>query len=110
MIQYTTPTVTMRIRNVALDPSDDVWLTMQPYDRSTKGAKGDPMTIENPTVEVDGDDTVVTVRLTQEQSAALPAGGVQVQVNWLTGSGERGATTRANITVAENLLPEVKTR
>lgn len=110
MIQYTTPTVTLRVKNVVLTSGDKVWLTLQPYDRSTKSLRGEPTTIEDPATEADGDDTVVSVTLTQEQTAALPVGSIQAQVNWLTSAGVRGATTRATITVVGNLLDEVKTR
>lgn len=104
MIQYTTPTLTLRIKNVALANSDAVRLTLQPHDRQT--LRGTATTITNPTVTVDGDDTLVTVKLTQQQSAALPVGSVWAQVNWLSTDGTRGATKKANFSVEANLLAE----
>ena len=108
MIQYTTPTLTLRIKNVALAGSDDVWLTLQPHDKQQ--LKGNPLTIDDPTVEVVGDDTLVSKKLTQAQTAALPVGTVWAQVNWLSTDGTRGATKRANFGVEANLLSESKSR
>lgn len=108
MIQYTTPTITVTITGVALDASDDVWLTLQP--QSKGNLTGEALTVESPTVRVEGTDTIVSAKLTQEQTAALPKGSCYVQVNWLSSDGTRCATTRGNVMVQENLLPEVKAR
>ena len=108
MIQYTTPTLTLRIRDVRLSDSDDVWLTLQPHDRQT--LKGAPLTISAPDVAVEGGDTLVSAKLTQAQSASLPVGAVWAQVNWLSADGTRGATKRANFAVEANLLGEERTR
>lgn len=108
MIQYTTPTITVTIAGVALADTDEVWLTLQP--QSKGNLTGEALTVEDPTVRVEGTDTIVSVTLTQEQSAMLPKGSCYVQVNWLSSDGTRCATTRGNVMVQENLLPEVKTR
>ena len=105
MIQYTTPTLTVRVKNVALTNTDEVWLTLQPHD--TQVLKGEPLTIEDPSFETDGDDTLVSVKLTQAQSASLATGSVWAQVNWLSTDGTRGATKRTNFSVELNLLDEV---
>ena len=107
MIQYTTPTITMRIKNVALSQTDVVRLTLQPWSKDAKAPRGEATTIASPSVEVDGDDSLVSVKLTQEQSAALPVGQVMMQTNWKSTDGTRGATKRVPFSVESNLLSEV---
>ena len=106
MIQYTTPTITLRLKNVELDPTDVVKLTLQPVNKSSKNPVGDPLVFVNPTTTVADGHTRITVRLTQVQSASLPKGLVAVQANWKTTGGIRGASKRVYITVDENLLAE----
>ena len=73
MIQYTTPTITVTITGVALDASDDVWLTLQP--QSKGNLTGEALTVESPAIRVEGTDTIVSAKLTQEQTAALSVPG-----------------------------------
>ena len=106
MIQYTTPRVTLRIKNVELDQTDAVKLALRPYDKTAKKLFGTPLIFVNPTVTVADGNTRVSVRLTQAQSGSLPVGLVAAQANWKHVDGLRGATKRAYLTVEENLIDE----
>lgn len=108
MYQYTTPSITFELRDLALADGDNVWVSIE----SQVKVKGDPdvgkITIEDPDVTVEGSNTVVSCRLTQEQSASLPEGRALVQVNYLTADGIRDASPKVAVKVERNLLGEVK--
>lgn len=94
MIRFTTPTHTHRIKNVDLSGCD-VWVTYQQcsYQLDLKG-----------TVETDGNDTLVTVNFTQEQTASFCEGRVTVQINWVYPDGARDATRQKQMAVGSNLM------
>jgi hypothetical protein len=49
----------------------------------------------------------VDVYLTQEDTLQFSAGTVEIQVNWVYSSGQRGATKPVNLSVSSNHLLEV---
>lgn len=58
-------------------------------------------------VTYDGNDTTITVTLTQRQSGSLRQGKCEVQVNWYDQTARRGATEVVTIDVGDNLIPRV---
>ena len=65
------------------------------------------LTIEDADVALDGEDTVITFSLTQEQSATFREGRARVEVNWVDADGFRNATTIEELAVTPNLLNRV---
>lgn len=101
MRQYTTPTISLLVKGVDLTAADDVYVTFSDRTRAIS------LTIDTPTVAASGDDTQVTVTLTQEQTAQFVANTLSdVQVNWMVSSA-RYATEIVSINVYENLLKEI---
>lgn len=98
MRRYTTPTVTVEVEGVDLTAST-VLVTFQ--QRSNR------LTVEGPTMTLQGEDTIISVPLSQLQTGGFAEGSVEVQVNWLDGYGHRDATTVGAIQVERNLLAEV---
>ena len=94
MIQYTTPTHTHRVKGIDLTGCD-VWVS---YEQGTvqvdlKGA-----------VEIDGEDSLVTVSLTQKQTARFREGTLLAQINWVYPNGNRDATDKKEMPVRGNLM------
>ena len=98
MIRYTTPTITLTVEGVDLTTST-VLVTFQ--QRSNR------LTVEGPSMALQGEDTVISIPLSQLQTGGFSEGSVEVQVNWLDGYGHRDATTVAAIQGECNLLAEV---
>lgn len=105
MINYTTPTITLIVEGVDLT-GKDIYATFEQGCRQlTK--KGTDMTITTEVVQ-DRTDTVLTMTLTQEESASFDFNrNASVQVNWISAGGVRGATEIKGIGVMRNLLDEV---
>ena len=101
MRQYTTPTIQLLVKGVDLTAADDVWVTFADRTRAII------LTLDSPTVAASGDDTQVSVTLTQAQTAQFIANTLSdVQVNWMDDSA-RYATDIASVNVYENLLKEI---
>jgi len=107
MIQYTTPSVGVRLTGVTVAPSqvDVAKLTLQPVtkDRRPIGESIDVV----PQVTIDGSDTVVAATLTQQQSAAMPLGYYQAMVNLKLKDGRRIANLPTYGQVLRNLHEQV---
>lgn len=98
MIRYTTPTITLIVETVI--PASDIYVTFK------QGKK--KLTKDNPSVTVGDTTTTLLVPMTQEETAEFDSKDhVQVQVNWITPSGERYATRMSTVAAFENLLDEV---
>lgn len=96
MRRWTTPTHTIRVKAADLTGSD-VYVTY------TQGKN--TLEVFDPPAELDGEDTVLTVELSQEQTASFNASiPVEVQVNWVTRDGKRDATVIKAIDVGRNNL------
>jgi hypothetical protein len=109
MIQYTTPTFSFRFKDVQLAPGTQVWMTFQPWNKKNKVPTGEESTtFDDCTFVVEGNDTIVSLKLTQEQSAAFPLGCVRVMANYMTPDADRDASNKIFVDIVENLLPEVK--
>ena len=98
MRRYTTPTVTVEVEGVDLTTST-VLVTFQ--------QRNNRLTVEGPSMTLQGEDTIISVPLSQLQTGGFAEGSVEVQVNWLDGYGHRDATTVGAIQVERNLLAEV---
>lgn len=100
MIQGTTPTLDLILE----DESIDLGLAAHVYVSLTQGAKKLRKTGDD--VQVDGH--IVRIRLTQEESLAFdPVRGVEAQLNWTYANGNRGASYKGRIPVADNAEKEV---
>lgn len=95
MRRYTTPTHTLTVEGVDLTNAS-IWVTYE-------GADGNTFTVTDMDVTLEGDNTVLEVTLTEEQTASLATGNARVQVNWTNG-GRRAATVIRTVKVTENLL------
>lgn len=96
MRQFTTPTHTIRLKGVDLT-GDNVYVTY------TQGRT--ELEVTEVGVALDGEDTVLTVELTQEQTGGFAyQRTVEVQVNWVTPDGKRDATRIKTIPVDRNNL------
>ena len=101
MRQYTTPTLSIKVKGVDLTDADSVWVTLANSTRTVV------ITKDEPTLAVSGSDTTCTITLTQEETRRFaPKAKVDVQVNWMTGD-VRCATDIASVTAFENLLKEI---
>ena len=98
MRRYTTPTIELTVEGHDLTASD-VYVTMR--------QQGRELTIEDADVALDGEDTVITFALTQEQSATFREGRAKVEVNWVDADGFRNATAIEEMSVTPNLLNQV---
>jgi len=102
MYRGTTPTIPIRIKGIDLTGAK-LFLTFQ-------NALGKKLTLECPgdfSVEMDGNDTVGQVTLTQEQTLQLSAKKHSVQVRWVDAHGTAGATKIQEICVKDILLDGV---
>lgn len=97
MRRYTTPTVELAVRGADLTGCE-CWVSI------TQGASRIETQAEP---ELDGEDTTLTVQLTQEQTGMLRQGSARVQVNWIDEGGHRNATTIREVEVDGNLLDRV---
>ena len=100
MNQYTTPTRTVRVEGIDLTPYDVIVSLRQ---RIGQSANAHEVDIEDPTVTLDGTDTLVTFSLTQAQTGGFAPGAVDVQVNYGAGSA-RMSTGILQMRMARNLL------
>ena len=101
MINYTTPTLTLTVENIDLT-GQDIYVTIEQGSHELTKSGADL------TVAYAEPDTAIEFKLTQEESASFaynrPA---QVQVNWISQNGVRGATNISQVSVLKNLLDEV---
>lgn len=102
MIQFTTPTIVLR---VPLDIHEaKILVTLQ------QGTRKLEKEIGSDDVSVQAGDTIIKARLTQEETGVLKAGSpTRVQANWIYSDGTRNATKFKQIEVLENLHNEVIT-
>jgi len=102
MHRYTTPTKTIRVEGVDLTPYDMTLSLRQLIGQSSNAHEVD-IGLSDLTVETDGDDTLVTVTLTQEQTGGFVAGTVEAQINYGAGTA-RMATGIFQLEMRRNLL------
>lgn len=95
MIQWTTPTHTHTVKGIDLT-GYDVYVSYK-QGRREIDVKADE-------VAFDGNDTTITVSLTQPQTGQFREGSVSVQVNWVTADQKRDAVKVKSVEVDENLM------
>lgn len=107
MIQYTTPSVGVRLDGVVIQPSQvsEAKLTLQAVTKDRRPI-GDPIDLV-PQVTVDGGDTIIAATLTQQQSASVPLGCYQAMANLKLTDGRRIANLPTYGQVTRNLYEEV---
>ena len=95
MIRFTTPTHAHRVKGIDLTGCD-VWVS---YEQGLANVN-----VKAAAVEYDGQDTVVTVPLTQLQTARFKDGRAMVQINWIHPDGKRNAVRPKEMKIVGNLL------
>lgn len=98
MRRFTTPTITLTVKGVDLTEKS-VYVTFSQRDSA--------LTVESPSMALVGEDTVISVPLSQFQTGGFSVGTVDVQVNFIDANGNRDATTVKTIGVDRNLLAQV---
>lgn len=103
MYQGTTPTIPLTFKGIDLS-SAKIFLTIEDErkKRSVTFTSG-----EDFTVEFDGENTVGTIRLTQEQTLAMSPGNCIVQARFVFPDGSAGATGKANVYVNSVIMKGV---
>ena len=106
MVQYTTPTITLKVEDLNISTGYDVYATLE--QGKTKLTKtGADLTLTTEIVQ-QITNTIITFELSQTESAKFNyARECRVQVNYINSSGKRGATEIDIIEVMENLLDRV---
>lgn len=98
MRRYTTPTLTLTVKNQLISAAD-VYVTVE--------YNGGKLTFHDPDMSESNGDTVITLPFSQADTAKFKNGEIlAIQVNWLSNS-SRFATDIAHVTVSDNLLTEV---
>lgn len=94
MIRYTTPTHQHKVKGIDLTGCE-VWVS---YEQGfvNVDARG--------SAEFDGEDSTVTVTMSQKQTGRFKEGIVSVQINWLYPNGKRDATGKKELQMLDNLL------
>ena len=99
MINYTTPTLYARVKNIDFTIGYDAYVSLEQGDVQLDKS-GDDLTLE-----LDGEDTLISFTLTQKESAAFDFGSkVYVQINIIDQNNVRAATGIKQIPVMRNLL------
>ena len=100
MRQGTTPTFTLTVSGYDLTDKT-VFVTVK--------GRGEPITLTGERLSIDCDSgiSVVTFRLTQQETLALPLGRAEVQIRFIDADGVAKATDTAPITVERILQPGV---
>jgi len=103
MYRGTTPTIPIRVKGVDLT-GVHAFLTFE--NPRTK----EQLTLESPrdfTFYIDGEDSISTITLTQEQTLSLNASAHDVQIRWINESGSASTTKVQKINVNNVLLEGV---
>lgn len=96
--QYTTPSFTLTWDTLPFSPAGaDVYVTFRRLNALITKA-GEDLTVA---------DGSITVALTQEDTARLIPGPVEIQVNWLLSDGSRYASEIASAEISGQLLCQV---
>ena len=103
---YTTPTLSFRVKDRDLTEFDHIYITISDHTGSRVLTKQD----EELTATTDGDDTLVSVTLTQAETKIFrPKTHGSVEINCTNSSGSvRPATEIYDVIFADNLLKEIK--
>ena len=102
MIQYTTPTITIRVRGADITACD-VTVSLRQTIRKYESHHVVDIDADDLTLTLDGDDTLVTFQLTQAQTGGFVPGEVEAQVNYGSTT-TRMATTVVTLKATKNLL------
>lgn len=99
MINYTTPTLYARVKNINFTTGYDVYVSLE------QGCRQLDKSGEDLTLEMDGNDTLISFVLTQIESASFDFNSrVYMQINIIDENGCRAATGIKQIPVMRNLL------
>lgn len=101
MIRYTTPSISLKLKDVDLT-GNNVYVTLEQMNLKLTKTGIDLV------IEQDEEDTDISFSLTQEESAMFNFDkACSIQVNYINSAGVRGASEIKGIPVMRNLLDEV---
>lgn len=104
MIQFTTPTITLKVKGIDISQTDAYVTIKQNTLELTK--TGADLSISTETIQ-GVTNTLIAFTLTQEETAAFAQDRTaKIQVNWYS-NGIRLATEKKAVIFSENLLDEV---
>lgn len=98
MIRYTTPTHEHKVKGIDLTGCD-VYVSYQQGLTSVD--------VKAQSVSYDGEDTTITVPLTQLQTAKFKVGKAEVQINWIYQNGKRDAVNAKEMEITKNIMQRV---
>ena len=98
MIRFTTPTHVHKVKGIDLTGCD-VYVS---YEQGLTSVD-----IKAQDLSYDGEDTTVTVPLTQLQTSKFRVGKVTVQINWVHSDGKRNAVGTKEMEISRNLMQKV---
>ena len=99
MIRATTPTFKFKLpKGIDMEEADEIYVSFEKPDGTSILTKD--------TDDVEVEDNVVYVYLTQAETLTFPLGSVNVMINWLKGD-DRMASDSAEIKVKRNFIEEV---
>lgn len=98
MIRFTTPTHVHKVKGIDLTGCD-VYVS---YEQGLTSVD-----IRPDAVSFDGEDTEITVPLTQLQTSRFRVGKVTVQINWVHPDGKRNAVDTKEMDISRNLMQKV---
>lgn len=100
MIQYTTPTIVLRVP-VDISKAKIIVSIRQQRVRLTKAIPAEDISLRQ-------GNTIIKVKLSQDETGRLSSGtSCMIQANWIYEDGSRNATREKRISIEENLLDEV---
>lgn len=100
MIQYTTPSISLIIEGIDIS-AYDIYVSLE------QGATELTKQAQDLVITTEGDNTIITLTLSQEETAAFDVNKyVNLQVNYIK-DGVRAATEIKYIKVMRNILNEV---
>lgn len=101
MIRGTTPTFVLTVEGYDLTQLTSVFVTFE------QGSKELTKTGNELVLTASGDDTIVTVTLSQEETLGFTVGRAEVQVRFIRSDNKAYATERKPVAVKEVLYEEV---
>ncbi len=103
MINYTTPTLYARVKNIDISDGYDIYVSLEQGKRELEKSRDD-LSIHTETHD-QRTDTVISFMLSQAESAMFNFNtGVSMQINVIDATGSRAATCIKQIPVMRNLL------
>lgn len=95
IIQGTSPVLLLRVGGHDLTDAQTIWVSIDCND------KKNIFILDRSAVEMDGEDSICALHLSQRNTLALDAGTAELQIRWKNASGEVQATVVETIEIAK---------